>query len=851
MMSGTAKNPMVLRWLALCATAIMLMAGCGERVADDSSGEETPRRPLTDYSSVGGQGLNVILVSVDTTRADHLGCYGHPEIQTPNIDRFAAEGTRFAQATSAAPLTLPSHATMLTGSYPFVHGARDNGLFVVAQENVTLAELFAESGYATHAEVAAVVLGAKYGLDQGFDSYGEARLPERQMDVVAVPHPDGDPALEGALGEIEVETPVVELDRKADEITLHGIEFLNEQAHKDEPFFLFLHYFDPHWPHEAPEAFAAQYQEGYHAEIAYFDHEFGKLIQAVRDLGLTEDTLVILTSDHGEGRGQHGEYTHSNFLYDTTLHVPLILWAPGRVAAGRVVDTQVRLVDLAPTVADFARLEMTEQMQGTSLLPLLTDPGRELRLPAYADTLVPKHAFAYSPLRSLRTDGWKYIHAPRPELYNLSEDPGELFNLVKAEPDRAARMKSELRAIIAESPLPATGGAMASLDQEELRKLAALGYVSPTGFRSEEAGLHELDHFEPDGVNPKDRIEMVELWSTGLGTMRAGDWEGALRIFTRFMDLEPELVAGPRYVGRALMMLDRKDEAIEMLRRALELDPAGYYDLRSLGNLLVHEEDFAGAADAYREAIRHNPEEIVSRLNLGILLMLEQQYPEALALFGRALEEAPRDPVLHLERGIALRLAGRTTEASAALGEALTLNPRLVKAHAELAIARFQLGQTDAAIAGLEEAVSLMPDEAVLHHQLASMRTAVDDLDTAGESFARVATLIPDNPVAHQNLGLNLLVRGMPALRPWSACAGPWTWTRTCPMRVSTSAMRWPVPGRSGKRFRPTRSCSNHSPATCRRTPQRRRCCPGKAGKRMQSRCCGLGTNLPLGTLRY
>ena len=221
-------------------------------------------------SGIDGTGMNVLLVSVDTTRADHLGCWGHPVIKTPNIDRFAAEGTRFLWCISSAPLTLPSHTTMLTGSYPFVHGARDNGIFFVDQGNVTLAELFKEAGYATDAEVAAVVLGRRYGLDQGFDTYGDVKPTKRKLNLHDLA------ALEiGADGSakpgVEFETPRVETDRKAGEITDRGIEIITGHAEAGRRFFVFLHYFDPHWPHEAPEPFASEYKEGYYAEIAFFD----------------------------------------------------------------------------------------------------------------------------------------------------------------------------------------------------------------------------------------------------------------------------------------------------------------------------------------------------------------------------------------------------------------------------------------------------------------------------------------------------------------------------------------------------------------------------------------------------
>ena len=291
-----------------------------------------------------------------------------------------------------------------------------------------------------------------------------------------------------------------------------------------------------------PNDYVKQFNDdGYLAEIAFFDEQFGKLIQAVRELGLAEKTLVILTADHGEGRGEHGEQTHSVFLYDSTLHVPLIFWCPGQVTAGQVVETQVRVVDLAPTIVDFARLERTSQMQGESLWPLLVNPTQSESRLCYADSMVPKNSLNYSPLRALRTNDWKYVLAPRPELYNLKEDPKELFNLAELEPQRAAEMKAQLRSIIANSPEPAAGGGvMQALDPDEARKLAALGYVSTTAMSDEPMSRNELDYFEPVGINPRDRIEIVDCWAKGQGLLRIGEYEAAERMFRRYVELEPD-----------------------------------------------------------------------------------------------------------------------------------------------------------------------------------------------------------------------------------------------------------------------------------------------------------------------
>jgi arylsulfatase A-like enzyme/tetratricopeptide (TPR) repeat protein len=769
----SCKSGQVTRWRlswGWCRLPALLLAiGCAAQLGCESASEPagsgavggSETGPVTPQ--IGGKGINVLLVSVDTTRADHLGCYGHPDVKTPNIDRLAAEGARFTQCISSAPLTLPSHATMLTGSYPFVHGARDNGLFTLPQENQTLAEIFKAAGYATHAEVASVVLKHECGLQQGFDTYGDVPPTETHMNLKRFTPDPWDMEGEGQEPPaIEAERPKIESDRKAGEITDRGIELLTQRAASDEPFFMFLHYFDPHWPHEAPEPFASEYRDTYLAEIAYFDEQFGRLMDGLEELGFADNTFVILTSDHGEGRGQHGEFTHSTYLYDTTLHVPLLIRLPGQIPAGQVIETQVRLVDLAPTIVDCARLERTGQMQGESLLPLLVGPGQNPILPCYSDTMVPKNSLNYSPLRSLRADGWKYILAPRSELYHVAEDPGEVFNVVQAEPERSARMREELRDIIADAP-PAPGGrAMyGAISADTARKLAALGYVSVTAIKDTEFNLGaELDHFEPVGINPRDRVEAIECWAAGLGAFRDGQFELAETTFRRFYELEPDVQAGASYLGRTLMMLDRNEDAIEWFRKAIEIDPQSFLDQRSLGNLLSMKSEYAEAEKCYRAAIEHNPgEESIARVNLGIVLATQQRYDEALVLFDEVIEMEPQEPAAYMHKGAALRLTGRVEESLEPLAEAIRLDPTFAGAHAQLAISRHQLGRRDEAVAGLQSAAEQMPDEPMFCYRLAQLAADRGDLDRAGEWLARLTELRPGSAAAWQMRGANACMR--------------------------------------------------------------------------------------------
>ncbi|MFQ5491191.1 MAG: sulfatase-like hydrolase/transferase, partial [Phycisphaerae bacterium] len=712
--------------------------------------------------SIDGRGFNVLLISVDTTRADHLGCYGHPIVKTPNIDRFAAEGTRFAQCISAAPLTLPSHSTMLTGSDPYVHGARDNGIYVLHEKNTTLPEIFKQAGYATHGEVAAEVLNRIYQLDQGFDTFddpGSVRLSflenwREQADRTRL-------GLGSEPPPTRADKPEVYLERSAEEVAEAALKRLKEKAQKSEKFFMFLHFFDPHWPHHPPERFTKQYTDGYYAEIAYFDEQFGRVIQSLRDLDLASSTLVILTSDHGESRGQHGEQTHANFVYDATLHVPLILWCPGQVPAGQVVESQVRLLDIAPTIVEFAGLERTPQMQGTSLLPLLEDPSGDLHLMCYSESEVVHNIFGFSVLRSFRGEGWKYIHAPVPELYNLAEDPLEVFSLAPEQPERVARMRQQLRDRIAQAPPPPGGRAARNvMDEEAVRKLQALGYLSGLAdpSRDDLAGT-ELDHFEPTGDNPIDHVAAITYCNQASGSIRIGKCEEAEKRLEQVIALLPACYYGYSLMGEAMAGLERYDEAVKYFKRSVELNPDYARDHRFLGGLHARANQWEEAEASYRTAVKLEPANLYTYVRLAKLLAFQRRYDEALAEYDKVIELAPEVSDFRLFQGVSFRLAGKLDESLSAIRKALELEPSNVQAHVQLSATLRRMGRVDEAIQDLTRVVSEMPDAASLYYALAECYTEKNELKAAQVQCEKVTELVPENPVAWQNLGVNLVMQ--------------------------------------------------------------------------------------------
>ncbi|RMF77902.1 MAG: tetratricopeptide repeat protein [Planctomycetota bacterium] len=755
-MNLTRRVPLMRMPLHSTVAALLLtcaiVGGCRPAAPDATSADSTPaNRP----QAKDDRPWNVLLVSVDTTRADHLGCYGHPSVKTPHIDAFAKEGTLFAQCISSAPLTLPSHATMLTGSYPFVHGARDNVSFQLAPENETLAEILSAAGFATHAEVAASVLDHVYGLAQGFDEYGDMlnRDPFEDRPDATATQPSG---------AAQPQRPAPYISRSAEHITRYGVEFLERVGQRR--FFLFLHYFDPHLPYTPPPRFAERYKDQYLAEIAYFDEQFGVLLDALRAQGLDQNTLVILTSDHGEGRGQHGEPTHSFFVYDSTVHVPLIMRAPGRIPAGGVLLSQVGLVDLAPTILDFLGLKPTPQMQGASVLPMLRPNAPDPRRAIYGDTLATQVAFGYSPLRFLRADGWKYIHAPKPELYHVAEDPGEVFDLAKSDPQRVAQMRTRLRNLIASSP-PPPGGRAARKDvtADERAKLAALGYIAGDGSVGEEADDgSELDHFEPIGANPRDKLEAIQLLSAGVGNLVAGNFPTAEEIYRKLLEIEPDNARAHKELGDALAGQMKLDEALAEYRRALELNPDEVSAQAGAGTILALRGDYEAAEEQLRAAIAADPSNSGPHAGLANLLGELGRFEEALREYEVAAELAPKNYEIFLKWGKALHKLGRLEEAEQRVRQAVHLEPGIAQAHVLLANILWDAGRSDDAVGILIDLLAEHPEDTGLMRRIGDWRLRSGDPDGAVEYFRRAAEIDTDVPQAHYNLGAALLAAGQP-----------------------------------------------------------------------------------------
>lgn len=561
-----------------------------------------------------GEGFNVVLISLDTTRADHLGCFGHPTAKTPHIDRLASLGTLFTQCTSSVPITLPSHASIMTGTYPFVHGVRDNGSFRLHRDNTTLAEVLTDAGYNSAAVIAAHVLDREYGLDQGFALYNDMSHAREPIDP------------RSGKGNIE---------RPGKEVVDVAIEWLEHNA--AQKFFLFVHLFDAHAPYEAPEPFASDYEDPYVAEIVYVDAQVGRLLDFITASGLDDNTLLVLTTDHGEGRDEHQEIHHGNFLYDTTTRTPLIFRCADRIPAGRRITAQARSIDIMPSILSFVGLKPPDHCQGVNLMELVAAESDDPELAAYCETMLPLYNYGFSHTLSMRAGGWKYIHAPRPELYDLNADPGELRNLASAEPDRMAAMHESLQTLLENSPIvDGAEDSQVQLSQRAIEVLQSLGYVGNTPSSDDlsvgdrETLLHLLEE------DPKDHTEAIRLTQEALGFIAQQDARQTERTLRDLVERFPETQEGFSWA------------------------------YSHLGRIITARRGDYDEAIAYLEkAIQFRPNDGVSFEALGAAFHRNGQDEESVEAYNKALQFGPVTPRVHFNLAISLYALGRTEEADA------------------------------------------------------------------------------------------------------------------------------------------------------------------------------------------
>ncbi|HYL05053.1 MAG TPA: sulfatase-like hydrolase/transferase [Thermoanaerobaculia bacterium] len=587
---------------ALWLAAALALAGCGRR-----------HQP------------NLLVVTLDTTRADHLGCYGFSLARTPAIDRLAAEGVRCSDAITAAPITLPSHATIMTGLYPPAHGVRDNGTYALGADAVTLAERLHRAGYRTQAIVSALVLNRRYNLGQGFDGYDDDLWSEDRPRLFLI------------------------RSRPGPKTAARAVRWLAEWSRERprRPFFLWIHLFDAHQPYTAPVAERVLSPSVYDAEIAVLDQAVARVLDELRRQGALDDTLVVLTADHGESLGEHGEKTHALFIYDATVRVPLVLRYPRRLPRGEVYAGPVRTVDIVPTVLAALGLPGGGETQGRDLLPALRGEVPPPDLPQYCESLLSQVGFGMSPLYGVRHAGWKWIRAPRPEVYDLHGDPHELANLYPREARRGSSLDRELAAILDDSRRRALAPQKSVMDGETARSLRALGYLAPA---AERAAMNGLD--------PKDGLPLYAKLEQARHLEQRKQWAEAERVLREVVAEVPKNVSALGILAVALLRQGDLAGAREQYLRILAIDPKQSRVYVMLAAISMLEGDLDGAERDYRQALAITPGFVEAMSNLGMIAALRDDDAEAERWYRRAMAADPSFPLayrrladLHYERG--------------------------------------------------------------------------------------------------------------------------------------------------------------------------------------------------------
>lgn len=677
---------------------------------------------------------NVLLVTLDTTRADHLSPYGNQRIDTPVFERLAREGVLFEQCITPTAYTLPSHASIMTGSYPMTHGVRLNGNNALSPAAATLAETFAEHGYMTGAFIGAFVLDGRWGLAQGFARYDDHFSLEdfAQVDLASVQRP-------------------------ANEVVDASLKWLDEV--KDKPFFSWVHLYDPHTPYEPPEYLRQRYVarglEGlYDGEIAFVDEQVGRLLRWLDERSLTDRTIVVVVGDHGEGLGSHGEMTHGYFIYDYAVRVPLIVRLPVEAAAGRRVAAQVRTIDILPTLLELAGVPGVAGVDGQSLLPLCSG-GREDDRDAYAESMAPNLQYGWAALYSFRAGRYKYIDAPKPELYDLRADPGELRNLFSEQPARAEALAAALSRL-RETPAGAPAAEPANIDQETLMRLASLGYIGGVVTARNGADL-------PD---PKDTLPVYREIAAAAELISRADFAAAARSLERVLAGQPLLPQANLLLATCLAKLDRRAEAKQQLDAVLKDNPSSVQALVNLANILVEEGKGADVMAVCQHALAIDEQNPQAHTLIGQVHMEAGEFDQALSHVRRAAEIQPKltrnrqnlaacliglgqltqaerilddlvarhaeFPQLQFHRGLLLEQQGRLAEARRAYELEVAAHPRTLPAQFNLGLLELKMGNREAYIERMESIVAIAPEAPKGYLLLArGLLAAGADLDRA------------------------------------------------------------------------------------------------------------------------
>ncbi len=660
--------------------------------------------------------LNVLLVTADTVGADQLGTYGNRVIATPRLDALAASGILFENASTVAPLTLPAHASIMTGTYPMAHGVRDNGIFYARADQPTLADTLKNAGYATGAFVGAFVLDSRWGLDRGFDRYVD------DFDLS-----------EGVLVSPDM------VRHRGETVVSNAQRWLGDV--KGGPFFAWVHLFDSHAPYDPPEPYRGRYGNAgwgrYHAEVAHVDDLVGQLLDWLAQNGLDETTAVVAVGDHGESLGRHGEQSHGFFVYDATIRVPFIVRVPGH-ASGIRVPTQVSLIDVMPTVLEALQLAIPPSVQGRSLLGLPSAREADSDVEAYSETYNPRYEYGWSELKSLRTNSFHFIDAPRAELYDVRADPAEQNDLAAVRGDLVGRYKKVLDALVVSASAGSRQPGPNHIDAGTRERLAALGYVSGA-VRSE----------RNTAVDPKDKIELVNLIKEAGADLKSGRLDHAFERIQAVLAADSDILAAYNVLGNLHLKKGERAQALQAFQQALARDP-NYRP--ALFNVAVLYRDLnrpLEAADALQRLLALDPRDRDVLLRLGQAALDAGDGREAQTFFDLVLVQNRDSSEAETGLGTAALLRGDLDTADKHFTRAAALQPASQDAHYNLGVVHHRRGDLARAEAEYRRETQTHPGNVKAHHYLGLLHAQQNNYDGQLEAFQTVVRLKPDSAQAH------------------------------------------------------------------------------------------------------
>jgi len=653
--------------------------------------------------------LNIMLITIDTLRWDYVSAYSSRKAQTPVLDRLAEEGTQFKTCIAQIPLTLPSHATILSGAYPLCHHVSDNSGFQVPGQLQLVSEILKNHGFLTSAFIGCYVLHRKTGMNQGFDHYAD------DFDV-------GRPIFSSES-----------LQKRADEVLNEAREWLLKN--KNHKFFTWIHLFDPHTPYTPPSPYQEKFPDNpYRGEVEYTDNQLGHFIAFLEEEGLYDNCLIIITSDHGEGLGDHGEQEHGFFLYESTVRVPLIVRAPFDFPL-KFVEQAVEHVDLVPTVLDMLDVPIPEFCQGRSFLNSMFRPKKDEPSIAYSETYYPRRHFGWSELKALHWKNWKYIKAPQVELYDLSQDPGEENNLIHLKNRLKNKLEKETQRFIQENSMPTlTAAGRKSLDREEVERLTALGYLASEVNTAKKSDL-------PD---PKNKIKVVNDLEKAKNHFDRENYDLAIPLVKAIIDSDPGVILAYHLLGNCyfqkemyaealenyryviaqqadfiivaydvlecLSRMGRNDDAIEEAKKFLMTYPGDYTLLMKLASLCYSGAEYDQAIDILKKIHSMNKTDPEVLRLIADICIIREEFENARLYVKRALEINPRLPQAHFLLGQIESAEGNSLKGIALYKEELAINPQNSQAAFYLAEELRLSGDYPAAIIYYRKTIELNPE---------------------------------------------------------------------------------------------------------------------------------------------